>query len=205
MANKDHLLDNGIIKAARNEFLEKGYAGASLRKIAERAGVTTGAIRTRYRTKDDLFQSLVYPLISDIDTMFQQLKYDYFGADPNDPIAHLQKTMKIESDAIVNLIFRHFDEAVLLLCRSNGSQLETFFDQMVEKKVVESLAFFRRFQVAGMDENILRFLISAQFNSYRQIVSNGYSEEIAKKYMATVMLYHSGGWTALLNLIKENQ
>ena len=47
MALRDHSLDDRIIAAARKEFLEKGYAGASLRKIAERAGVTAGAIQTR--------------------------------------------------------------------------------------------------------------------------------------------------------------
>ena len=36
MALKDHSLDDKIITAAREEFLGKGYTGASLRKIAER-------------------------------------------------------------------------------------------------------------------------------------------------------------------------
>lgn len=38
MALRDRSLDEKIIAAARDEFLEKGYMGASLRKIAERAG-----------------------------------------------------------------------------------------------------------------------------------------------------------------------
>ena len=35
-------------------FAEKGYAGAGVAEIARRAGVTTGAIYSRYRGKDDL-------------------------------------------------------------------------------------------------------------------------------------------------------
>ena len=66
MALRDHSLDNKIIMAARQKFSEKGYTGASLRKIAERAGVTVGAIQTRYRSKDDLFVSLLAPLLTDI-------------------------------------------------------------------------------------------------------------------------------------------
>ena len=42
MANKDHSLDDGIIQAAYSEFLAYGFQKASLHKIAEKAGVTTG-------------------------------------------------------------------------------------------------------------------------------------------------------------------
>ena len=65
MANKDHSLDDGIIQAAYSEFLAYGFQKASLHKIAEKAGVTTGAIYTRYKNKDALFASLLQgiPLI----------------------------------------------------------------------------------------------------------------------------------------------
>ena len=45
MALRDHTLDDKIITAARQEFSAKGYSSASLRKIAEKAGVTVGAIQ----------------------------------------------------------------------------------------------------------------------------------------------------------------
>ena len=59
MALRDHSLDDKIAAAARQEFESKGYTGASLRKIAEKAGVTVGAIQTRYRSKDALFTALL--------------------------------------------------------------------------------------------------------------------------------------------------
>ena len=49
MANRDHSMDDGIIQAAYSEFLAYGFQKASLHKIAEKAGVTTGAIYTRYK------------------------------------------------------------------------------------------------------------------------------------------------------------
>ena len=55
LANKDHSLDDGIIRAAYDEFLACGFEKASLHKIAEKANVTTGAIYTRYKNKDALF------------------------------------------------------------------------------------------------------------------------------------------------------
>ena len=80
MALRDHSLDEKIIAAARDEFLEKGYMGASLRKIAERAGVTVGAIQTRYKSKDELFADVLKPLLADIETAFAEIKSDYYAA-----------------------------------------------------------------------------------------------------------------------------
>ena len=59
MALRDHSLDDRIITAAWEEFSEKGYTGASLRKIAETAGATVGAIQTRYRYMVELFGDLL--------------------------------------------------------------------------------------------------------------------------------------------------
>ena len=54
MAVKDHSLDDKIIRAAQSEFLKHGFQKASLHKIAELAGITTGAVYTRYKHKDAL-------------------------------------------------------------------------------------------------------------------------------------------------------
>jgi len=59
MAKRDHSLEDGIVQAAYSEFLTYGFQKASLHKIADKAGVTTGAIYTRYKSKDALFASLL--------------------------------------------------------------------------------------------------------------------------------------------------
>ena len=43
-----------LIKAAADVFAERGYAGAGVAEIARRAGVTTGAIYSRYSGKSEL-------------------------------------------------------------------------------------------------------------------------------------------------------
>ena len=70
MANRDHSLDDGIIQAAYSEFLAYGFQKASLHKIAEKAGVTTGAIYTRYKNKDALFASLLQDFFETMQVFF---------------------------------------------------------------------------------------------------------------------------------------
>lgn len=44
MRKKDDLAIDKIMECAKTEFLEKGFEGASMRKVAENAGYTTGML-----------------------------------------------------------------------------------------------------------------------------------------------------------------
>ena len=50
-----------LIECAKKEFLEKGFAKASLRNICAQAGLTTGAVYFLFKDKNGL---LVYLLIN---------------------------------------------------------------------------------------------------------------------------------------------
>lgn len=196
MARRDHSLDDKIVTAAREEFSEKGYAGASLRKIAEKAGVTVGAIQTRYKSKDELFVCLLNPFLDKIEALFQTTKADYYSGAGADFLTELKVSMQHESEAILHLIFEHYEEAFLLLCRSAGSGLEYYFDAIVQNKIKESIAFFQNSGFIGIDKKLLGLLIATQFDNYRRIVGECRDRKTAEKYMESLMIYHFGGWTA---------
>lgn len=205
MALRDHSLDDKIITSAREEFLEKGYSDASLRKIAEKAGATVGAIQTRYKSKDELFACLLKPFLDEIEALFQNTKEDYYsGAGTSFP-ASLKTSMRHESEAILHLIFDNYDEAMLLLCRSSGSSLEKYFDGIVQNKIKESIAFFRKAGFAAIDEKLLGLFISAQFDSYRRIVIECSDRKTAEKCMEALMTYHFGGWTAFFDSVNKSR
>jgi len=60
VARKRTIPDEDILKAAREVFVEKGFA-ASTRAIARHAGVSEGLLFQRYRTKADLFFAAMVP------------------------------------------------------------------------------------------------------------------------------------------------
>lgn len=205
MALRDHSLDDKIANAARAEFLAKGYTDASLRKIAEKAGVTVGAIQTRYKSKDELFACLLKPFLDDIAALFQNTKSDYYSDSNAGILPHLKASMQHESAAILRLIFDHYEEATLLLCRSAGSGLAHYFDEIVQSKIEESVLFFRNAGHMDMDEGLLGLLIAVQFDCYRRIVMECADRKAAEKYMDSLMVYHLGGWTALFDHIGKSQ
>lgn len=48
-----------ILSSAQEEFSANGFQGASLRRIASNAGVTTGAIYCFFKGKDELFEAVL--------------------------------------------------------------------------------------------------------------------------------------------------
>jgi len=50
---------NAILKAALDEFSERGFAAARLDDVARRAGVAKGTIYLYFKDKEALFQELV--------------------------------------------------------------------------------------------------------------------------------------------------
>ena len=140
---------------------------------------------------------LVKPFLDDIEATFRGVKADYYSGAEQDLLSRLKASMQHESDAILHLIFAHYEQAVLLFYRSAGSALEHYFDKVVQSKIDESIAFFRAAGCTGVDEMLLGMLISTQFEGYRRIVADCPDAQRAKRYMQSLMTYHFGGWTAL--------
>ena len=54
-----------ILNAAREVFIEAGYATLTMRKVAARAGISIGNLNYYYRTKEDLLRDLLEYVIND--------------------------------------------------------------------------------------------------------------------------------------------
>lgn len=63
--------------AATEVFAEKGYGGAGVAEIARRAGVTTGAIYSRYRGKDELLvEAIAAATANEFDSLFSDHRFE---------------------------------------------------------------------------------------------------------------------------------
>jgi AcrR family transcriptional regulator len=66
-------IQEGILKAAEEVFLEKGYKDASMREIASRAGVTVSNIYHYFTNKDEIFRTILKPVLNDLYAMIEML------------------------------------------------------------------------------------------------------------------------------------
>ncbi len=58
MANTDLSTEQKILEAARIVFIEKGFEGARMQEIADRAGINKALLHYYYRSKDKLFEGV---------------------------------------------------------------------------------------------------------------------------------------------------
>ena len=201
MAVKDHSLDEGIVKAARAEFLAHGFQKASLHKIADRAGITTGALYTRYKNKDDLFCSLVRELISEISLHFAPMKDLYMEAQQSLSADALLNAIRQEEEIYLNVLFDHYEDCLLLFCKSDGSSLEEHLNRMTAAKTRQTVEFFRSIAKQQIDFDGIDLIMSEQFYYYRQILLRGYSREKSVSCMKTIDLFLEAGWKAIFDQI----
>ena len=194
MATKDNSLDDKIVSAARKEFMEYGFQKASINRIAKRAGVTTGAIYTRYDGKDNLFCSLVSEALEEISAAAEPLRKLYYRALGTRKADDFLHAMRQEQELYLDLIFRHYDAATLLFCKSEGTSLSARLAQIIEAKGSETAAFFQPIARQPVSVNGIKAVIAATFDCYRLILSHGYSRDEATACMRTVGTFFETGW-----------
>jgi AcrR family transcriptional regulator len=78
-----------IQEAARTVFAEKGYSGASIELIARAAQLSVGAIYLYFRSKEDLYVSLIEDALTVFDVEMVRVRED------NEPAARLRETWNI--------------------------------------------------------------------------------------------------------------
>lgn len=201
MAVKDHSLDEKIIKAAMDEFRENDFLKASLNKIAEKAGLTTGAVYTRYKSKDELFCSLVYPLLEEMQRRFSPLEKAYNDVRDSEDIGDILNVIRIERQIYVDILFAYYDECVLLFCRSTGSSVEAQLNKWATQKAVSTAEFIRQRAKKEIDTDLIELIMNEQFQFYRQVLQKGYDKEKTVRLMDSIEEFHESGWKGLFEKI----
>ncbi|MDO4385686.1 MAG: TetR/AcrR family transcriptional regulator [Clostridia bacterium] len=194
MATKDHSLDEGIVKAAYSEFLEHGFQKASIHKIAEKAGVTTGAIYTRYKSKDALFVSLLQPFFAVYQSFFAPAAAEYEKARGSRNVEALCSAIRFEEELYVRLLTEHYDDCTLFFCKSDGSSIEAMRKDTMEAKARTTVQFFR--DVYGKDVNALaiRLLMGSQFWYFRQLLDERLTQKDMLESLRSVLEFSNAGW-----------
>ena len=194
MAVKDHTLDAKIVKAAMEEFKAHGFHKASLHTIAKQAGITTGALYTRYKNKDALFCSLVQVVLDTVKSKSQGCQELYQQVlTSQDPQLFL-KAIQAEEEIYLHVLFEHYDACILFFCRSEGSSIHTMMEQMMEQKAKETVAFFKQIAKKEVELDGLELIMSEQFYYYRKILEKGYDKEEAISCMKVVEHFLEAGW-----------
>ena len=203
MAVKNHSLDSKIIRSARKEFLEHGYSKASLHKIASNAGTTTGALYTRYKSKDELFLSLVEDAISDIKKSYEPFSKMYQEVKDKRDVDLFFQVIRKEREFYLDFIFKYYEQCVLMFCRSEGSSIENMAKRMLDNKARLTVEFLKF--ISNKDENFdgIEFIMKLRYDYFKRLIDSGCDKEKAISCMKTAEIFLEAGWRDLFKRILD--
>ncbi|SMC31261.1 transcriptional regulator, TetR family [Oscillospiraceae bacterium] len=202
MTAKDGETKLALIKAARAEFIEKGFMNASLRSICKNAEVTTGALYFFFKDKDDLFDAVVGGPLRELDaTVGEHLRREAEG-DISDP---LDETMDIEdSKRIMEILFKYKEEFILILTKAQGSRYENIKDRLIDEMQTHYRLFAtileERFGCRHVDGYMIHYLAHIQIESFLYLLTHSKSREEAMKELPEVIKNLRAGGIATFGL-----
>lgn len=192
-----------ILEAGIDEFLAKGFPAASLRQIASKAGVTTGAFYGCFPSKDALFAAIVEPCYSQIMDRFIQMQEQFTKL----PESKQQSHMGVESTQyilwMIDYIYDHYIPCKLLICCSQSTHYAGFINEMVEieeeytdryMNVLRSLGH----EVREIDPQTIHLIVSALFEGIFEILRHDYLRDHARKAVLQFMEFYQAGWNKIM-------
>ena len=193
-----------IVPAAKKEFLEKGYEKASMRSIAEAAGMTSAGLYRHFEDKEAMFAALVEPLLEKLQGLYTEVErqdYEYLNAGDMDSMWERGMELTI----FLPVIYDNWEEFKLLICCSTGTRYEHFIHDLVmieQEKTLEYLEAAREKGVAvkQIEEKELHLLLSAYATALFEVVVHDFTREEAVHYMKTIGEFFYPGWRAVLGL-----
>ena len=194
-----------IVEAARDEFFQSGYARASMRAIAERAGYSTGMLYGRFADKSELFRELVEPAAQELLDYFSAVEDAFAAYPPERQHREMHSYVGDKVDEMIDRIYADIDCFRLILTKSAGSGYEYYLDKMIDIETRNTIRFIDALNAAGIRVNEVRadlshMLSSAMINGIFEAVAHDFPKEEARGYIKQVEAFFNAGWDKLLGL-----
>ncbi len=187
-----------IMAAARQEFLSRGYADASMRRTAAVAGMSAAGLYKHFPSKEDMFSALVEPAFQGLMTLYRQEE-----TAEREALAAGMVTEKWQSGGearlVMTYIYDHLDAFRLLICKSQGTRYESFLHDLAAEEEKTTMAMMTLLRGQGKairetDPKEFHLLVSANVNAVFQAVEHDFTREEALRYADTLDRFFSRGW-----------
>lgn len=181
-------------KVGKEEFLKNGYQRASLRRICNSAGVTTGAFYFSFESKEALFKAILEPLVNQYEVMLGKLMK---GEIENPGTG-------VDADKIMmQFLLAHREEAMIIMHGADGSCYENYH-QRVEEFMRHSFAAYYRSQLGCKpDETLVRVLAKMRLEGAMAILNEDVDVEKKMYLTEKIGIHATGGTEKLIESLKK--
>lgn len=191
-----------LIESAKTEFLEKGYAKASLRKICANAGVTTGALYFFFEDKEDIFGAIVEkPLAELLGIVNAHFSQDESYLDEHESYSHVHGGHDEFAQILIHHLYTNYDAFILLLTKSEGTCYHGAADRVVSLVELHSRRVISKLtdSMEGMKVNdyIVHWLTHIMIDSFIHLLIHEKNEKMAVSRMRRIMDYIIKGYAEI--------
>ncbi len=188
-----------ILSSAKELFLEKGYDVVTLRELAEKAKVTTGALYNHFESKEGLFDAI----IEDFSVEFLDLYEKVHLESEKDYDFESQSTVEnvgIGTHKVLEFIYSEFELSKLLINCSKGSKYENFIDLLIEIEEQSSLKVIGDEQFKNNNINLffVHVISTSGVNNMIEVIRHELSKDEAFEYISKVQKFYYTGFKELL-------
>lgn len=186
-----------LIECAKKEFLEKGFAKASLRNICAEAGLTTGAVYFLFNDKNGLLGAIVDEPLQRIQEM---MLYHFSAEQKEDFSTYQQRDGDHDQFAkeLIDVMYDNYDAMRILLDKSQGSAYESIVDRFIETtdKYYIELAQNYADSVTGkrVNQYMLHWFSHIQIQAFVHLLTHESDRQKALQSIRTVIDFLVKGW-----------
>lgn len=194
-----------IISCAEREFLNKGFADASLREIASMSGVSTSSIYTRFKDKAGLFDALVSSVIQELKSWYSsnqiqfQKKSFLTTEDSNKRVKDMFLFSGDKIDFFLDYIYDHLTVFQILIMKSEGTRYSNFVNDFVEMDVKYTIQFINSLGSNLLESKVvtpelLHIITSSLYVGIFETVIHGMSRKDAHAHIKRLRRFFVCGW-----------
>lgn len=191
-----------ILDSGKLNFLSYGFERANLRKICKDAGVTTGAFYRHFEDKNELFDSLVEPLVNMIVSNFQNYeKFSIRSIETNQK----ENVAKVHVDGTIEtalFLFKNKEIYNLLINCSYGTKYADFLEQLTNMESNTRMKMQKFSCEKGENFNEIsdkgfHIINHAHFLALTEVVLHSDSEQELIENARLVSSFFSAGWKSI--------
>lgn len=187
-----------IVEAAKDEFLKYGFEDASMRRIAGCAGMSVSALYKHFSNKEDMFASLVDPVIRLCMEGYRRMEEESFAELEDLDPEHIWENKNI-TVKMMNFIYAYPDEFRLIILKSSGTRYESFIHDLALKEEETTLRYMEVLKQSGVpiheiDKREFHLLVTGYFQAVFETLRHDFSEKEALHYAGTLQQFYDPGW-----------
>ncbi len=186
-----------IIAAAKKEFLTYGFTDASMRHIAEEAGMSASGLYKHFAGKEEMFSALVEPAYQGLLALFRQEESEQEQCIGSGDLS-IWETGR-DAKRAITYVYDHLDAFRLIICKAQGTKYESFLHDLAVLEEELTLSFMETLKKQGVKINDfnkreLHLLTTANVNAVFQTVEHDFTRDEAMHYADTLDRFFSKGW-----------